>query len=229
MHGLSFPKWESQNASSKNIGGGIIRIGACLEGREKADKCGDRMILDHIWEGKKRPMWCRPSWMREGMGAGSVLSLLQRWGGGSSEEQGTAAPLPAWQHSEQTLAQFSTESGRWDTACFPLHSSLWPPSPTHPLLLLFCIPPVSVLSSSLTKVSSEKVAQTGPGDDWTQLFLSIFQAHLLPSALPQTRKNTVAQNVEWQGQLAGQQQKQSQSCEQLLPFFAVHSYQVSAK
>lgn len=32
----------------------IIRIGACLEGREKADKCRDGRILDHIWKWKKK-------------------------------------------------------------------------------------------------------------------------------------------------------------------------------
>lgn len=54
---------------------------------------------------------------------------------------------------------------------------LWPPSLTHPLLLLYCIPPVFVLSSSLAKVSHypslDRVAQIIPGDDCTQLFLSI--------------------------------------------------------
>lgn len=67
------------------------------------------------------------------------------------------------------LLRFSTESGRWDTACFPLRITLRPSSPTQPMLLLYCILPVSVLYSSFTEVShypsADRVAQIGPAND----------------------------------------------------------------
>lgn len=142
---------------------------------------------------------------------------------------GTRAPLPAWQHRRQTPAPVSY--WMWEMG----HSLL--PSPLifvtsfpHPLLAASVLYPPSVCPLLFSYwVISLPVPQIGPGDDWTQLFLSNNSAHLLPSSLPQTCKNTVTQNTEWQGQLPGQQQRQSQSCEQFLPFFAVHSYQVSAK
>lgn len=47
---MSFHKGESQNISSASGDGmpWLICIVACLEGRDKGDKCGDGKILDHI-------------------------------------------------------------------------------------------------------------------------------------------------------------------------------------
>lgn len=209
----------------------IICIGVHLEGRDKADKCGDGWILDHIWKGKKRPGWCQLSQIREGMGAGGVLSLLRRWGRDSSEELGTWAPLPAWEHSKQTLAPVFYSV--WEMGYSLLSSSLtfvisFPHPPLAPSVLY---PPSVYPLFSYRGISLPILREGGPNWSWRWLnpaFPFNSSAHLLPSSLPQTRKNTVTQNAEWQGQPTGQQQWQSQSCEQFLPFFAVHSDQVLA-
>lgn len=211
----------------------IICIGACLEGREKAEKCGDGRILDHIWKGKKRPGWCQLSRIREGMGAGGVLSFLQRWGGGSSEELSAWAPLPAWQHSGQMFAPVFCWIREMGYSVLPSPLIFVTSFPHPPLASSVLYPPnVCPLLSSSQGISLPILRWGPPNGSWRWLnpaFLFNSSAHLLPSSLPQTRKNTVTQNAEWQGQLADQQQKQSQSCEQFLPFFAVHGYQVSTK
>lgn len=226
---MSFHKGESQNASSASGDGmpWLICIVACLEGRDKGDKCGDGKILDHIWKGQNRPGWFQLSWIWKRVEAGTVLSSLQRWGRGSSEDLGTGAPLPAWQPSRQMLAPVFYWIWEMEYSLLPcplvsLTSISHPPLAASVLYL----PSIStLLSLRYLTTHLNRMAHFGLGGSWTQLFLST----VLPSSLPQTHKNAVTQNTEWQGQLAGQQQQQFQSCEQLLPFFAVHSYQMSAK
>lgn len=148
----------------------IICIGARLEGRGKADKCGDGKMLDRIWKEKKRPGCCQLSQISEGMGAGGALSLLRRWGRDSSEELGTWASLPARQHSKQTLAPVFYSV--WEMGYGLLSSPLaFVISFAHPSLASSVLYPPSVYP--LFSYRGTSLPRTGPRDDWTQLFLSI--------------------------------------------------------
>lgn len=146
----------------------IICIGARLEGREKTDKCGDGRILDRIWKGKKRPGWCQLSQISEGMGAGGVLSLLRRWGWDSSEELGTWASLPTWQHSKQTLA--SVFYSVWEMGYSLLSSPLT-------FVISFAHPPLasSVLypPQHLPSLPLPRYLTTHPQRGWPELVLEM--------------------------------------------------------
>lgn len=191
--GLSFQGGKSK-CLLKNIRGGmpwIILIGACLEG--------------------KRESWQVQRWKDSGShlkmekkGQGGASSQIREWMGACSAYCGgrEKAAQRSWTHelhlqpdstAGRHLLQFSAESGRWDTACFPLHLPVWPPSPTQPMLLLYCTLPVSVFYSSLTEVSYyPSIRREGGPNSSCKWLNSAFPFNSLAqppdSSLPQTCK-----------------------------------------